>query len=112
MEKPTQKLQESKEQADKILTVRVSPKTRDLLTEILKKVNGKDHGRCIKADAVLALALSLVTQKEIRELQESSLTNADRLELQYQRYIQENSFISKDEWIGRLMKGELRVKME
>ena len=107
MEKISQKLPETKAKADRFQNIRVMPETRELLTEILKKVNGKERGRNIKTDEVLAIALTLITPKEIKELQEASLSNADRLELSYQKYILENSFISQDEWLGRLMKGAL-----
>ncbi len=109
MEKTSQKVQETREQSDKVQNIRVNSQTREVLAEILNKVNGKEHGRNIKADDLIAIALSLITPKEIKELQEASLSNADRLELGYQKYVTENSYISKDEYLGHLMNGELRL---
>jgi len=105
MEKVSQKVPETEVKGDKIIHVRVTEKTRELLTSVLKKVNSKERGRSIKADEVIALALNLITSVEIKQLQEASLSNADRLELSYQKYIRENSPISKDEWIGILLDG-------
>jgi hypothetical protein len=110
MEKATQKLPATDQQNEKAHSIRLSPTTYDKLTDILSKVNEKKMGRSTKADEVIALALKLVGQEGIRALQEASLSNADRLELDYQKYIRENSFISQDEYLGRLMKGELSAK--
>ncbi len=112
MEKQSQKVQNTGERTDKIQNVRVTPASRELLAEILGKVNNKQQGRSVKATEIIALALSLITPKEIRELQETSLSNADRLELKYRKYSQENAYISKDEYIGRLMKGEVPLEKE
>lgn len=112
MEKTPQKLQSVAAKKNNHHNVRLTEGTWKILTELLKKINGKDRGRSIKADEVIALALSLITPGEIKELQDGSLSNADRLELKYQKYIQENSYMSKDDFLGRLMKGELNPKAE
>lgn len=110
MEKPVQKLGTANQQNEKAHSIRVSPVTYNRLSEILAKVNEKKMGRSTRADEVVALALNLVTQEEVKALQEASLSNADRLELSYQKYIRENAFISQDEYLGRLMKGELPAR--
>jgi hypothetical protein len=51
--------------------------TYNRLSEILTKVNDKKMGRSTRADEVVALALNLVTQEEVRALQEAALSNAD-----------------------------------
>ena len=49
------------------------------------------------------MALSFLDDSHLKELQEKSLTNKDRLELKYQEYLKANGNVSKDEFIGKLL---------
>ncbi len=63
-------VQESKAKAKKeSSTVRVSNSTQKLLTSVLQKLNKKSYGRRVKADPVLQLALSKITDADIKSLQ-------------------------------------------
>ena len=97
-------VQESKAKAKKeSSTVRVSNSTQKLLTSVLQKSNKKSYGRRVKADPVLQLALSKLTDADIKALQEQSLSNADRMEMKYREFVRTNGPISKDEFLGTLL---------
>ena len=97
-------VQESKAKAKKeASTVRVSNSTQKLLTSVLQKSNKKSYGRRVKADPVLQLALSKLTDADIKALQEQSLSNADRMEMKYREFVRANGPISKDEFLGTLL---------
>ena len=87
--------------------LRVSNETRRKVLSELSKANKKTFGRTIKPDQLIALALSKVTQSDIVELQEKSLSNQDRMEKAYREYIAKNGAISRDEFIGKMLTGEV-----
>ena len=73
----------------------------------LGRINKKDLGRKVHASDYFALLTSLLTEDHIYQLQESSLSNADRLEREYRKYISSHEFISKDEYLGKRLNGEV-----
>ena len=79
---------------------------------IQAKANKKEGGRTIKIDPIIKLALSLIEPKHIKDIQEASLTNQDRLEIEYQAYIAKNGMISKDEYLGKRLRGEIAIPVE
>ncbi len=74
----------------------------------LERINKKDLGRRVRAEDYLTLALGLVTPKHLEQLQEESLTNADRLERAFRAYVAEHGSISKDEYLGKRLNGEIQ----
>ncbi len=76
----------------------------------LDNANKKDFGRKIKAEEYLALAISLMTPSQLLTLREASLTNADRLERDYRKYLTDNGPISRDEYLGKILNGEISSK--
>lgn len=76
----------------------------------LEKLNKKDFGRRIRTEDYLGLALTLVTEEHVAELQESSLSNTDRLERDYREYVTQHGSISKDEYLGKRLSGEIAAK--
>jgi len=87
--------------------LRVKRETKRRVMQELAKINKKDFGKRIKADDLIALAIGLVGEQHLRQLQESSLSHTDRLALQHRAYIRQHGNISKDEFIGKLLSGEL-----
>lgn len=85
--------------------VRVSKETRKRILAELARLNKKDFGRAVKPDELIALALTLIEQKHHAQLQEATLSNADRLQLRYLAYVKEHGSISKDAFLGKLMEG-------
>lgn len=87
--------------------LRVKRETKRRVLSELARVNKKDFGRKVRADELIALALSLVEPKHLTELQERSLSNADKLDRQYQDYIKAHGSISKDAFLGKLLAGDI-----
>lgn len=82
--------------------IRVNKDTRRDLARLVEKVNKKQFGKKVKISEVIALAITLIGEKHIQELQQFSLTNADKIEMQYKDYIRQNGSISKDDFLGKL----------
>jgi hypothetical protein len=89
--------------------IRVKRETRKKILSELSKINKKDYGRKITIDDFVALAIGLVDAKHIEALQQRSLTNTDRLELEYRAYVKAQGSITKDDYLGKLMRGELQT---
>lgn len=87
--------------------LRVSNDTKRVVAIELSKINKKDFGRKVKVDQLLKLLLTLLKPEHVKGLQEQSLANADRLEMQYREYVKRNVEVSKDEFLGMLLAGEV-----
>lgn len=88
-------------------SVHMRKETKKRVSSDLARINKKDFGRNIRADDYLALAVSLITPEHIQQLQESSLSHADRLERDYRSYVLKFGPISKDEYLGKRLNGEI-----
>jgi len=86
--------------------MRLLKTTAKELKSIVTSLNKKPLGKKVRVDEVIVKALSLLKERHLEEIKESTLTNADKLELTYREYCKSNGQISKDEYIGRLLKGD------
>jgi len=93
-------------------TIKISKETKRELSRVLSKANRKDFGKRVRGDKVLLLALQQIGETHIKELQNSSLSNEDKLEMKYREYISKNGNISKDEFLGKLLSGERVLGIE
>lgn len=87
--------------------IRVRKDTRKRVLAELARINKKDFGRKVRPDEFIALAVSLVTPEHIIKLQESSLSNADRLDRDYKAFVAKNGPMPKDEYLGKRLSGEI-----
>jgi len=94
--------------ANKSGPIRVNAKTKEKIQKLLEQANAKSFGRKVKAGDVLEMSLSLMGSEQIRNLQDQSLSNADRLEILFNDASKGNPDLSKDDVIGLLLEGELR----
>lgn len=97
----------SKTKASSTAPIRVRVETKKRVFQEVAKANKKDFGKRIRPEDIVALALSLLEPAHIQELQNASLTNADRLERDYRAYIAKHGQISKDAYLGRRLAGEV-----
>lgn len=88
------------------IPIRVKRETRKKILQELAKANKKDFGRKVRADDLIALALSFVRAEHIEQLQESTLSNADRLDQRYKEFVAKHGHVSKDVFLGKLLSGE------
>ena len=89
--------------------LRVKRETKRRVMQELAKINKKDFGKRIKADDLIALALSLVEARHVTALQQSSLSNGDRVEMLYREHVKRHGATSKDEFLGKLLAEKLDV---
>lgn len=78
-----------------------------LLTQLKEKANKKTYGRKIRDSEIIARALTLMEPEHIQELQEATLSEKDRLHLAHENFVKQNGKISLDQFIGRLLKGDI-----
>ncbi len=90
--------------------IRVRVETRKRVLQEVAKANKKDFGKRIRPEDIIALAMSLLTPGHIQTLQETSLSNADKLEKEYREFIAKNGHISKDTYLGKRLNGEIPLK--
>jgi hypothetical protein len=88
-------------------SLRVRRDTRKRVLAELARINKKDFGRKVRTDELIALAISLVTPEHISELQDASLSNADRFEQDYRAFISTHGPITKDAYLGKRLNGEI-----
>lgn len=90
----------------KTAPVRVSKETRKRVLSELARLNKKDHGRNVTAGDLIALALTLLEPKHYSQLQNATLSNADRLEQRYRDFIKTHGQVTKDAFLGKLLSVE------
>ncbi len=90
--------------AAKHASVRVKATSKKVALALQDEANNKPNGRKVKLDDVFELALSLVTSEHLKALQERSMTHEDRKEILRQKYIEIHGPVTRDEFIGRMMK--------
>ncbi len=90
----------------KAKSVRINFEIQKKAERILLLANKKKVGRRVKIDHLLSLALDLVSEDDIKNLQDQSLTNEDRKEILRQKWTALNGPISKDEFTGFMMTEE------
>lgn len=89
---------------------KLDPETAKLLLSIRDKVNKKDHGRKVRDADILAKALQLLTSVHIQELQAQTYSQKDHLQIAYEEFQKAHGKITMDEFLGKLMRGEVRSK--
>ena len=98
------KPQPTKSSQSNTVPIRVHKEIARTIRRDLAKLNKKEFGRRIRVDDYVAKAISKLTDDDRRELQEATLSNADRLELLFRQQTKTgDSQISKEEFLGRLL---------
>ena len=79
----------------KLKSLRLTLENQKKAEKILALLNKKSHGRNIKINPVLSIALELLTDEHFKKLQDQSLTSEERTELLRQKWIELHGQISK-----------------
>jgi hypothetical protein len=95
-----------------VSAIRVSKATGKLAQQVAEKANAKAFGKNVKMDKIVAKALTKLTQDDIRELQEGSLSNQDRFERDFAAYCAEHGKVSKDEYLGIRLNAQSEARSE
>ena len=91
---------------------RVKHETKKRIKAMLVQVNRKDFGEQIHGDALVALAISLLTPEHLAKLQDASLSHADRLRRDYRAYTAKHGPLDEDAYLGRRLSGEISAENE
>ncbi len=99
-----QKPQPTKNNPTNTVPIRVHKDIARAIRRELAKLNKKDFGRRISFSDYVAKAISKLTDDDKRELQETSLSNADKLELLFRQQAKTgDTQFSKEQFLGRLL---------
>lgn len=93
----------TKPQNSPTVGLRLRRETKKRIQLELAKINKKDFGKKVRVDELFGLLFPMLNETHVKSLQEHSMTNSDRLELQYRDYVKKFGAISKDEFLGRLL---------
>ncbi|WP_374035792.1 hypothetical protein ACES2I_08905 [Bdellovibrio bacteriovorus] len=93
----------------KVALKKLEPDTAKLLISLRDKVNKKDLGRKIRDSEIIHLGLSLIEQHHLDAIKESTYSERDRLHMAHQDYQKVHGKLSLDQYIGKLLRGEIRV---
>ena len=91
------------------VSLRVKRETKKRIQAELAKLNKKDFGKKVRCDELIGVVFSLLTDQHLKALQEASMTNADRLEIQYRDYVKKHGATTKDEFLGKILVGSETV---
>lgn len=98
------KPQPTKTSQSNTVPIRVHKDIARAIRRDLAKLNKKEFGRRIRVDDYVAKAIAKLTDDDRRELQQASLSNADRLELMYRQHAKSgDTQISKEQFLGCLI---------
>ena len=89
--------------------VRISPKTRVKLDQLLRQANKDRLGRRVKPDDVMAFALGLVTDEHLAAICDNTMSNKDRMEALFRRMAKERRGFTREDFFGLLLSGKLSV---
>lgn len=105
-EKPRKKESLKKE----IFLKKIDSETFKLLQQIKDRANKKLIGRKIKDGEIISLALKLINADQIKELQELTYSEKDRLALAHDEYQKKNGKLTIEQFISKLLNGEILTK--
>lgn len=86
---------------------KLDPETGKILKQLKDKINKKNFGRNIRDTEIISLSLGLIGTDHIQRLQESTLTEKDRLHIAHEDYVKENGKITLDQFIGLLIRNQI-----
>lgn len=107
-EKPTEKKQPAVKKKNVLKKLDVD--AAKLLQSLKDKANKKSFGRKIRDSEILAKALGLIQPTHLIELQEATLSEKDRLHIAHEEFMKQHGKLSLDQFIGRLLKGEIKTQ--
>ena len=110
MDSSIQKSDKTKPLKQKTAMKKLDPAAAKLLAQLKEKANKKEFGRKVLEKEILSLAVRLVTDEHLKELQTQTYTERDRLSMAHDEYQRSNGKVTLDQFIGKLLKGEISSK--
>ena len=94
---------------DAMTTIRIRKATKEHMQNELDRINReKELGRPITVDDYVGLAITTIRTGDIEALKNLSLSYEDHLELDYRKHVKSIGPISKDAFLGLVLRGEAR----
>lgn len=88
--------------------IRVRQRTKGKLEQLLKQATKGRVGGRIKADDLIWVGLSLISDQHIADICANALSNKDRLEILFQKFQKEKKGATREEFLGALLEGKLK----
>ena len=95
--------QSPKSSSPNSVPIRISKPTARHLRSILTKCNRKAHGRRVKADDIIKLAIDQMSDSDFEKIKLSTYSSQGRLEIEFKKYCQQHGNVSKDEFLSLLL---------
>lgn len=89
---------------------KIDLETARLLNQLKDRANKKPYGRKIREAELIATGLRLVGEEHLTALQDQTLSEQDRLKIAHEDFQKTNGKISLDQFIGRLIRGEIQIQ--
>lgn len=89
---------------------KIDLETARLLNQLKDRANKKPYGRKIREAELIAAGLRLVGEEHLTALQDQTLSEQDRLKIAHEDFQKTNGKISLDQFIGRLIRGEIQIR--
>ncbi len=93
----------------KTVLKKLDPESARILQALKEKANKKIFGRKVRDAEIIEVALRLVTDEQINTLQEKTFSEKDRLSIAHADFVKSHGKITLDQFIGKLLKGELKI---
>lgn len=106
----TDKTRKKEVSKKEIFLKKIDSESFKLLQQLKDRVNKKTIGRKIKDGEVIGLALKLISSDQIKELQEMTYSEKDRLALAHDDYQKRNGKLTIEQFISKLLNGEISTK--
>lgn len=110
MDSSIQKTEKTRPVKAKSVMKKLDPTAAKVLAQLKDRANKKDFGRKVLEKEILSMAIRLVTDDHLKELQAQTYSERDRLAMAHEEYQKATGKISLDQFIGKLLKGEIVVK--
>lgn len=110
MDSSTQKTEKTKPIKQKSTMKKLDPGAVRVLAQLKERANRKEFGRKVLEKEILSLAVKLVNDDHLKELQAQTYSERDRLSMAHEDYQKAHGKISLDQFIGKLLKGEVSTK--
>ncbi|WP_413942678.1 hypothetical protein [Bdellovibrio sp. HCB-162] len=86
---------------------KLETETAKLLEALKATANKKEFGRKIRDSEIIHIGLTLVKPEHLEGLKESTYSEKDRLQIVYLEYQKEHGKLTLDQFIGKLLNGEV-----
>lgn len=94
-----------KKVASTTMPIRVKKETAKEIKKRLNQANNKSFGRRVKADDLITKGLSLLEDHHIKEVQENTLSYADKIDQKYKEICAQRGKITRDEFNKMIVEG-------